>query len=241
MRNHAARMILVLWLTIATVTCAHATVELADRQGNLIPIKELHFIDENSKPVKLSDYSHGNTPLLISLVYYGCPGVCTQVLSGVFEGLRNTGLNAGKAFESVVISIDPDEHSGLALQKRLSYLREYGFGATATGFHFLVGEQTQISELASALGFHYERLGKTGQFQHPAALFVLSPDGHLVKTLSGARFTARGLRLVIARASSNEPSSVFERMMNACTNRLPVGNMRQWPARLIASLAAMLP
>ena len=48
--------------------------------NNQIPL-DLEFKDETGRTVKLSEYFK-DKPVVLSLVYYDCPRLCTQVLSG---------------------------------------------------------------------------------------------------------------------------------------------------------------
>src|SRR5262245_40873241 len=42
----------------------------------------LHFKDETGRDVTLGDYFHGK-PVVLALVYYGCPMLCNQIEQGV--------------------------------------------------------------------------------------------------------------------------------------------------------------
>ena len=53
-----------------------------DRQ---LPL-DLPFIDESGKQVRLGDY-FGKRPVILALVYYECPMLCTQVLNGLVTAL----------------------------------------------------------------------------------------------------------------------------------------------------------
>ena len=41
------------------------------------------FSDENGKQVKLGDYFGKGKPVVIALVYFECPMLCTEVLNGL--------------------------------------------------------------------------------------------------------------------------------------------------------------
>ena len=44
---------------------------------------------------------------MLTLVYYGCPMLCTQVLNGLVERSRPLSFNAGDEFDVVTVSFDP--------------------------------------------------------------------------------------------------------------------------------------
>src|SRR5579863_4017596 len=43
---------------------------------------DLHFLDESGRDVQLRDY-FARKPVVLALVYYGCPMLCNQVEMGV--------------------------------------------------------------------------------------------------------------------------------------------------------------
>ena len=112
------------------------------------------FVDETGRDVKLGDY-FGKRPVLLALVYYECPMLCTQVLNGVTGALKVLNFDVGKEFDVVAVSINPREGPGLAAAKKQAYLERYGRPETADGWHFLTGREENIRALANAVGFRY--------------------------------------------------------------------------------------
>src|SRR5436190_5208458 len=82
-------------------------VGIDQRLGGQLPL-DLTFRDEHGKTVKLGDY-FGEKPVIVSLVYYQCPMLCTQVLNGMAASLNVLKFDAGKEFNIVTVSIDPSE------------------------------------------------------------------------------------------------------------------------------------
>jgi protein SCO1/2 len=68
-------------------------VGIEQRLNQQVPA-DLAFRDETGKPVKLGDY-FGRRPLILSLVYFRCPMLCSEVLAGV-ERSRPLALTRGK-------------------------------------------------------------------------------------------------------------------------------------------------
>ncbi len=96
-------------------------VGIDQKLNQQIPL-DLTFRDENGKPVQIGKY-FGQKPVVLSLVYYDCPMLCTQVLSGMEASLRNISLNIGSDFNVVTVSIDPHEDAKLAHVKQELYNR----------------------------------------------------------------------------------------------------------------------
>ena len=56
--------------------------------------------------------------MILAPVYYRCPMLCNQVLNGLTRSLKPLSLDAGKDFDVVAFSIDPDETPELAATKK---------------------------------------------------------------------------------------------------------------------------
>ena len=85
----------------------------------------LVFRDEAGTPVPLSKFFHGK-PVMLALVYYRCPMLCTQILNGVASALKAVSFDPGQDFEVVAFSFDPKDTPELAASKKQAYLRRYG-------------------------------------------------------------------------------------------------------------------
>ena len=72
---------------------------------------DLTFRDETGKPVRLGDY-FGKRPVILNLVYYQCPMLCGEVLSGLESALRVLKFDVGKEFDVLTVSFDPRETPG---------------------------------------------------------------------------------------------------------------------------------
>ena len=91
--------------------------------GALLPL-DLVFKDEAGKDVRLGDY-FGRKPVVLSLVYYRCPMLCTISLNGLAGALEVLSFVPGQEFEVVTVSFDPSEGPVLAAAKKKTYLRRY--------------------------------------------------------------------------------------------------------------------
>ena len=77
--------------------------------------------DETGRQVKLGDY-FGKNPVILNLVYFECPMLCSQVTNGLVQSMRLLSLSAGKDFTVLTVSFDPRETAGLSMAKRAGYL-----------------------------------------------------------------------------------------------------------------------
>lgn len=189
-------------------------VGIDQRLNEQIPL-DLAFKDENGKSVRLADYFHSK-PVIISLVYYRCPMLCTQVLNGMVETFKTMTFTAGKEFDIVTVSIDPSEQPALAAEKKEQYVEEYGRQGVAQGWHFLTADQSSIERLAKAVGFRYAYDPKSKQFAHGAGIMVATPQGRVARYLYGIEYGAKDLKFALMEAAQNRIGSTVDWILMLC-------------------------
>ena len=91
-------------------------VRIEQRLGAHLPL-DARFLDESGAEVRLGSF-FGERPVVLALVYYECPMLCTQVLNGLTSSLRALKFNVGQEFDVVAISFDHKETPGLARDKK---------------------------------------------------------------------------------------------------------------------------
>jgi protein SCO1 len=179
-----------------------------------IPL-HLAFRDETGKQVELGQYFAGK-PVVLSLVYYSCPMLCTQVLNGIERSLRGLSLDLGKDYEVVTVSIDPGERPVLASAKHELYTGMYGRPGGAQGWHFLTGDEPQIKALANAVGFRYAYDPESKQFAHASVIMILTPEGKISKYFYGINYPSRELRLGLVDASEGRIGTPVDAVLLFC-------------------------
>jgi len=175
----------------------------------------LAFRDETGKAVQLGDY-FGRKPMILNLVYYQCPMLCGEVLSGLEGALRALKFDVGKEFDVLTISFDPKETPEMASAKKAEYMKRYGRAGAAQGWHFLTGPQASIDALTKAAGFQYQYDAKSGQFAHATAIMVLTPEGKIAQYYYGVEFAPKDLRLGLVQASQNRIGTVVDEVLLYC-------------------------
>jgi len=179
---------------------------------------DLVFHDESGQDVKLGDY-FGQKPVVLALVYYDCPMLCTQILNGMVTSFRVLPFQIGKDFDVVTVSFDPRETSALAATKKkvyVNYLPEKMRPAATNGWHFLTGDQANITKLTEAVGFRYYYDEATKQFAHASAIVVATPHGKLSRYFYGIEYAPRDLRLGLIESSANKIGSPVDQLLLYC-------------------------
>jgi protein SCO1/2 len=213
-----------LWLLAGGPTAAQAEAQLPEDLQDVgitqnldaaLPLG-LEFVDEDGRRVVLGDYFTEGRPVLLTLVYYECPMLCTLVLNGVVDVLKQLDWTPGSEFEIVTVTIDPLEKPVLATQKKKQYVEAYGKPEAAAGWHFLTGEAQAISALADAVGFGYRYIEENGEYAHPAAIFIITPDGRVSRYLFGVKHDPKTLRLSMVEAAEGRIGSPLDKFLLYC-------------------------
>ncbi len=97
----------------------------------------------------------GKRPVVLALVYFQCPMLCTMVLNDLLRTLRSMPESVGKDFDIITVSFDPRDTPQLHWRrsKRKTYLAQYNRPGAEAGWHFLTGEQASINALTQCRRF----------------------------------------------------------------------------------------
>jgi cytochrome c oxidase subunit 2 len=189
-------------------------VGIDQRLNEQVPF-DLEFRDEEGRTVKLGEY-FGRQPVVLSLVYYDCPMLCNQVLTGLVTCLRGMSFTPGDQFVSLTVSFDPREKPELAAAKKKAYLQRYGRPAAARGWHFLTGDESAIKALTKAVGFRYAWDAATRQYAHASGLVVLTPEGRISRYFYGIEYAPRDVRLGLVEASAGKIGTLADQVLLLC-------------------------
>lgn len=192
-------------------------IGIEQRQGNSLPLAAT-FRDEAGREVKLGDY-FGKKPVVVAPVYFDCPMLCNQVLSGLVGSIRGQSLTLGQDFDVVAVSFDPREGPAQAANKKavvLTDLRRKDDPVAAAGLHLLTGERAQIESVMESLGFRYAFDEATNQFAHAAGVMVSTPEGKLSHYFYGIEYAPRDLKLALVESSSGKLGSPVDKLILYC-------------------------
>jgi len=195
-------------------------IGIDQKLGEELPL-DLEFTDSNGKPVKLRHY-FGQKPVVLTLAYYDCPMLCTQVLTSLLRAMNVLSFGVGTEFEVLTVSIDPEETTDLAAAKKSEYMANYHGRDGSTGWHFLTGAEDQIQQLAETVGFRYEYDEDTDQYIHASGLIVITPEGKIARYFYGIDFPPRDLRWGLIEATDGAIGNPVDQLLLLCYSYDPM-------------------
>jgi len=182
--------------------------------GATLPL-DTQFTNDQGERLPLRAY-FSQRPVVLALVYYSCPMLCSQILSGLVAGLRPLSLEPGRDFNVVAISINPRETVRDAAEARDTYSRKYSRKAGSAGWHFLVGSESAIEAVTQAVGFHYRYDAASKMYIHASGVEILTAEGRLASYLYGVYFQPKDLKLGLIEASGNRIGSPADQVLLFC-------------------------
>jgi len=129
---------------------------------------------------------------------------------------RDGGHQKARHGSHIRLSFDPRDTPETANAKKRAHLQHWAVPETASGWHFLTGEEAEIRRVTSAAGFTFEWDDTTQQFAHVSGLLVATPDGRLSRYFYGVEYSPRDLRLALVDSSQGHLGTVVEELLLYC-------------------------
>lgn len=190
-------------------------IDVVEHLGDTIPL-DLAFTDDRGESVTLRQYFGEGKPVILTLAYSNCPMLCSIVLNGLTNGVRDLAWRPGNEFRMLTVSIDPLETVALARARKNRYLESVGKMGADDGWAFLVSPEDNTKTLADALGFIYYYDEERKEYAHPAVTFILTEDGVISRYLYGIEYKERDLRLGLLEASEGKIGNTLDRIILYC-------------------------
>jgi protein SCO1 len=168
------------------------------KPGSQLPLNTV-LRDETGRSLPLAEIT-GGKPLILALVYFNCPNLCGIVRTDLFDALGKTGMQAGRDYALVALSIDPSETAHDAKAAKAADLARYPLPGAESGWHFLTGAPDAIAAIADAVGFRDKFDAQLKQFVHPAGVVFVTPKGIVSSYLLGVGYAPNDVRLGVTRA-----------------------------------------
>lgn len=161
-------------------------------------------------------------PIVLNLVYFRCPGICTPLMDGLAEVVKKSGLTIGKDYQVMTVSFNPKEGTKLAIQKKNNYLNVTGLEEAREGWIFYTTDSTNISRLTKSVGFRYKQTGN--DFLHTGTLIFIAGDGKITRYLNGVRFLPFEFKMAVIETSRGQSGPTINKVLQYCYTYDPEGH-----------------
>ncbi len=107
----------------------------------------------------------------------------------------------------------------------------------------MTGKQSAIQQLTDAVGFEYEKIERTGEYAHSAAIIFLSPEGKITRYLFGIKFDEFQIRNALYDAADGNVGSTVDKIVMYCYQYDPDSNSYvpvAWRIMQLGGLATVL-
>jgi protein SCO1/2 len=240
---------------IAALVIAAAAAASSDSMGVVEKLGEhvadAPFMDTAANHVQLRDLAARGKPVVLTLIYFDCPMLCSLVQQGVIRALNETGLRLGDDYYGLTVSFSPRDTIPEARLRQGGYLQtlKNAERAKPTDWPYLTGGERSITTLADSVGFHYRYDAQAQQFDHPAVSMVLGPDGKISRYLYGIETSPRDMKLAILEAAQGRVGTTLDRVILRCFKYDPasrkyhfyvMGALRLGSGAFAVALAALL-
>ena len=191
-------------------------IYIEQKLDNQVPM-DLTFRDEEGVERSLAELADGK-PVVLGLVYYECPNVCSVILHAMLVSFDAAALklNLGEDFVALAVSIDPGETHQLAAEKKGNYAKRFHRDGWDNGFRFLTGDEQNIETLANAVGYRYYYDKATDQYAHASGIMVLTPDGKVSSYYLGTEYLPKKIQFAIMDASKGVIGPLVDQIVLLC-------------------------
>lgn len=185
-----------------------------DEQLGSAVTPSLSFTDSEGRVLTLGEVLSGDLPVVMAFVYHNCPMLCSLVLNGLTNTMREAGMVAGRDYRALAVSIDPRDTPERAAEAKELYARRLEEGGD--GYIFLTGSEEAIAQLTEEVGFRYRWVEAQQEFAHTASLVFLSPTGQITRYLYGIDFAASDFQMALREARAGTVGSSVDQLLLYC-------------------------
>ena len=150
--------------------------------------KDVALVDDTGRNVRFGDVL-GAKPSVLVLGYLACKDLCPTTLAGVTRALDASGMQPGRDYRALFVSIDPrEEPPQLAREKgeRIPH-------ADRAAWTFLHGDAKAVGAIARAVGFRYRYEPARDAFAHAAGFTVVTPSAEVSRYFLGVSYDPSSL------------------------------------------------
>lgn len=197
----------------------HVEIGVDEQLGKYIP-EDTWFVTSEGDSVDLKSLI--DKPVLLALVYYECPGICSPMLNELAWTIDKMDLIPGRDYKIISLSFDHRENSAIAAKWKKNYLKSIKKKIAPANWIFLTGDSINIKKVTDAAGFYYKPT-KDNQYVHPATVIALSPDGKITRYLFGVTFNPFDVKMAMLEAKAGKTNPTITKVLQFCYSYNPEG------------------
>lgn len=215
-----------------------AAADIEEKRGEMAAL-DVEFTDQNGKRVRVGDYFDGERPVVLVMGYFNCPVVCPVVFNNSKKVINELAWTLGAEYRALTISFDHTDTPAKAMAEQGAALAGVNRWTDQSAWPFLTGDAAAIRQFCDSIGWKYKYLPKTGDFSHPTAIIILSPEGRVSNYLYGVAYKERQLRLALVDASDGKVGDFFDRVLLRCYHYDPNAGSYVLAAQRVMTFAGL--
>lgn len=197
----------------------HIEVGIDEQLGSYLP-SGVKFVTSDNDTVRLIDII--DKPILLALVYYECPGICSPMLNELTWVIDKMDLEPGADYKIISLSFDHRETPQVAAKWKKNYLHSIKRNFSPKDWIFLTGDSINIHKLTNAVGFYFKP-SKDSQYIHPSTVIAISPQGKISRYIFGPTFNPFDMKMALIEAKSGKTSPTVTKVLEFCFSYDPEG------------------
>jgi protein SCO1/2 len=207
-----------------TIPFEQRGVTVDQKLGDEVPLN-LPLKDSNGDAVKTGYFIDGKKPTILTLNYSNCPMLCNVQLNRLCQSLNKLDLQIGRDFNMLTVSIDPTESTERIRETKQKYVDDLPKQPfAADGWEFCTARQPIITALANAVGFKYKYDRANQQYNHPAMLCYISPEGVISRYSLDINFPPEQMKLALVDAGNGTVGNKVDQFILWCYSYDPDSN-----------------
>lgn len=193
-------------------------VGIDEKLGAILP-QDAQFVTSEGDTVLLAELI--DSPVLLSLVYYECPGICSPMLTELAWVANKVELEPGADFKVISLSFDHEETPEIAAKWKANYLESVGNKFPADSWIFLTGDSINIHKVTDAAGFYFKP--SRDEFVHAGSIIAVSPESKISRYLFGTKFNPFDVKMALLDAEAGKTQPTISKVLQFCFSYDPDG------------------
>jgi protein SCO1/2 len=222
MKKQLSYLITILYLICFTsfISANEEQIEVGidEKLGATLP-HDAQFVTSEGDTVLLGDLI--NTPVLLALVYYECPGICSPMLTELAWVANKVDLKPGSDFKVISLSFDHEETPEIAAKWKKNYLESVDNQFPADDWIFLTGDSVNIHKVTDAAGFYFKP--SRDEFVHAGSIVTVSPESKISRYLFGTKYNPFDVKMALLDADAGKTQPTIAKVLQFCFSYDPEG------------------